>query len=395
MPEISVNDHNISETINVIDDLSMNLDETVQVLLLPAYEEFPFLAKTFLDIPLANLFAAISIFLLFLLFRKIFTSIVMGSLQKASKLTKNYYDDKIISALKSPVSFGFVLIGLHLFFLLIFKSTPFIKNILNMLVIYAIFWAIISVTDSMRGLFRHTTARFNPDLDKELGDFMLKMLKILIAGIGLGAILQVWSINVTALIASLGLGGLAFALAAKDAASNLFGSFALLADRSIRIGEWIKVGGVEGTVEDIGMRTTKIRSFEKSLFTVPNQIVANSPIENFSRRGARRIKMNVGLTYGTTSSQIQNIVTQIKAMMQSHEDISQDDTLLVNFNSFGDSALNIFIYAFIRTSDWAKYLTIQEEIHLKIMKIVEENNCSFAFPSQTLYVESLPEKTVL
>ncbi|WP_309498814.1 mechanosensitive ion channel domain-containing protein [Sulfurovum sp.] len=132
-----------------------------------------------------------------------------------------------------------------------------------------------------------------------------------------------------------------------------------------------------------------------NVITVPNQIVANSPIENFSRRGARRIKMNAGLTYGTTSSQIQNIVTQIKTMMQSHEDISQDDTLLVNFNSFGDSALNIFIYAFIRTSNWAKYLTIQEEIHLKIMKIVEENNCSFAFPSQTLYVESLPEKTVL
>ncbi len=150
--------------------------------------------------------------------------------------------------------------------------------------------------NALRGIFHSTTAKFNSDLAKEMGDFILKITKVIVGGVGFGAMLQVWGINVTALIASLGLGGLAFALAAKDTASNLFGSFALLADKSIRIGEWIKVGGVEGTVEDIGMRTTKIRSFQKSLITIPNQIVSNSPIENFSRRGIRRIKMRIGIT---------------------------------------------------------------------------------------------------
>jgi len=108
----------------------------------------------------------------------------------------------------------------------------------------------------------------------------------------------------------LGIGGLALALAAKDTAANLFGSIALLLDKSIRIGEWIKIDGVEGIVKDIGMRTTKIRTFKKSLVTLPNQLIANSHIENFSRREVRRIKMKIGLTYSTTSAQIESIVNR-------------------------------------------------------------------------------------
>ena len=395
MQTIQTTELNTSQSLNVIDDLSMNLEGTVQTLLVPVYEKFPFLANTFLDIPLANLFAAILVFLLFLLFRKLFTLMIIGTLQKISKLTHTYHDDKIISALKGPVRFAFILIGAHLFFLLIFKETPLIKNILNTLVVYTVFWTIISVMDSLRDLFHHATGKFNPDLAKEMGNFILKILKVLVGGVGLGAMLQVWGINITALVASLGLGGLAFALAAKDTASNMFGSFALLADKSIRIGEWIKVGGVEGTVEDIGMRTTKIRSFEKSLITVPNQIVANSPIENFSRRGVRRIKMNIGLTYSTSAEQMNMIVHEIRTMLHNHENISQKDTLLVNFESFGDSALNIFIYTFTSTSNWERYLNIREDIHLKIMKIVEENNASFAFPSQSIYVEQMPGENML
>ncbi len=393
--EVNTTELNATQTLNVIDDLSMNLDGTVQTLLIPVYERFPFSTHTFLDIPLANLFAAISVFLLFLLFRKLFTLMIIGTLQKLSKITDTYYDDKVISALRGPIRFTFILIGAHLFFLLIFKETEFIKNILNTLIVYTIFWAIIAVMESLRSAFHHATEKFNPDLAKEMGNFILKIAKILVGAVGLGAMLQVWGINVTALVASLGLGGLAFALAAKDTASNMFGSFALLADKSIRIGEWIKVGGVEGTVEDIGMRTTKIRSFEKSLITVPNQIVSNSPIENFSRRGIRRIKMQIGLTYGTSREQINAIVKELRELLHSHEKISQKDALLVNFESFGNSSLNIFIYAFANTSNWERYLNIREDIHLKIMKIVEDNGATFAFPSQSIYVEQMPDKNML
>jgi len=277
---------------------------------------------------------------------------------------------------------------------LIFKDTQTIKNILNTLIVYDIFWAIFAVIDSLKGVIYRTTRKFNPDLSKEIGNFILTLLKILAGGIGLGAMLQVWGINVTALVASLGLGGLAFALAAKDTAANLFGSFSLLIDKTVRIGEWIKVDGIEGTVEDIGIRTTKIRSFEKSLITVPNQIIANHPIENFSRRGVRRIKISIGLTYDTNSIQMKNIVKEIKIMLQHHKDIAHEEPLLVNFESFGDSSLSIFIYAFTATADWESYLQIREDIHLKIMKIVENNQASFAFPSQSIYIENFPQSKI-
>jgi len=378
-----------SNTINVLDGLDMNLDHLIQESLAPIYDAYPFLASTVIGIPLANLIAAIIIFVFFLVLRRFFTFIIMGSLQKLAKYTETYYDDKVISALKAPVSFGFIVVGLHLFFALIFWETPTIKNILNTLIVFVIFWIIIAIADALRGIFHQTTAKFHSDLSREMGDFILKIVKILIAGVGLGAMLQVWGINVTALIASLGLGGLAIALAAKDTASNLFGSFALLADKSVRIGEWIKVGETEGVVEAIGMRTTKIRSFEQSLITVPNQLVANTPIENYSRRGIRRIKMRIGLTYSTSSKQIKNIVEEIKYMLHSHEDISSKDTLLVNFESFGDSALHIFIYTFTSTANWDNYLSIREDVHYKIMQIIEKNNASFAFPSQSIYVEQM------
>ena len=383
-------DNNATLTLNVIDGLDMGIHTRVQDILSPMYETFPLLTKIIFGIPLANLIAAILVFFLFLFLRGIFTKVIMVFVQQLAKKTTTYYDDKIISALKAPLSFTFIILGLHLFFLIIYKETNTIKNILETMMVYTLFWAILSVVEALRGAIYSITGKFSSDLSKEMGNFIIAIIKILITGVGLGAMLQVWGINVTALVASLGIGGLAFALAAKDTAANLFGSFSLLADKSIRIGEWIKVNGVEGTVETIGMRTTKIRSFQKSLITVPNHIVANNPIENFSRRGIRRIKMHIGLTYDTSSEQITKIMADIKTMLQNHEGISQSDSLMVNFDTFGDSSLNIFIYTFTKTANWAKYLEIREDVNLQIMKIVEENGSAFAFPSQSIYVEQLP-----
>jgi len=258
------------------------------------------------------------------------------------------------------------------------------------MIIFNLFWALYALVHALRDAVYHFTQRFNPELAHEMGNFILTIIRGIVLSIGLGAILQNWGINVAGLVAGLGIGGLAFALAAKDTAANLFGSIALLFDKSIRIGEWIKIGEVEGVVEDIGMRTTKIRAFGKSLIMLPNQMIANNPIQNFSRRGVRRIKMTIGLTYDTNSKQIENILTQIRNMLENHENIAQKETMLVNFSSFDDSSLGIFIYTFTNTSNWAKYMDIKEDVNLKIMKIVEENNSSFAFPSQSLYVESLP-----
>ena len=245
---------------------------------------------------------------------------------------------------------------------------------------------------ALEGPIYRFAKKFGKDMYREIGAFFVKTLKIFVFSVGLVAILQEWSINVSAFIASLGLGGLAFALAAKDTASNLFGGLTILADNALKIDDWIKVGSVEGTVEEIGLRTTKIRTFEKSLVTVPNQIIANNPIENFSRRGIRRIKMRVGLTYSTSRETMQKILNDIKSMLKSHPGIAQDATMLVNFDEMQDSSLSIFIYTFTNTAVWSEYMKIREDVNLKIMQIVEKyEDADFAFPSQSIYVEKIPD----
>lgn len=387
-----LSDDNVSLGLDLVDGIDKSIDASkINSLLHPIYEKIPFLQTSFLGTTVGNLILAVIVLLFFFFLRKVFVFTIATFLQSLAKRTKNYYDDRIISALKGPVGLAFVLVGLHIALALVTRDNIIIKNILNTLLIFNIFWAIIALSEALKGVISSTMSKFNRDLSAEISNFILAIIKILIGALGLGAMLQVWGVNVTALVASLGLGGLAFALAAKDAASNLFGSFSLLADRSIRIGEWISVNGNEGIVEDIGMRTTKIRAFDKSLIVVPNQLVANSPVYNFSRRGVRRIKINVGLTYGTTKDQVITIVNEIRTMLETHEDISQDDTLLVNFESFGESSLNIFIYAYTATANWKRHLEIREDVHIKIMKIVEENGASFAFPSTSLYVEKMPK----
>jgi len=384
----------IEQSQEIIQKLDINFFPQVQQLLdyifySGSYGDF--FREQFFNIPIGNILGAFFSFFFFLFLRKLFANLIIYVIHPFTKTTKTYYDERILSALKGPLTFVFIIIGVRLFFALLFLETNLVNMIINSMIAYNLFWAIYELSYALRGIVYHFTSRFNPELSYEMGNFILAFIRGVIIATGMGVILQVWGINVSGLIAGLGIGGLAFALAAKDTAANLFGSIALLLDKSIRIGEWIKIDGVEGVVEDIGMRTTKIRSFQKSLITLPNQMIANSPIENFSRRGIRRIKMSIGVTYNTTSEQMEKTLLDIKTMLRNHKGISQKDTMLVNFTSFEDSALAILIYTFSNTANWAKYLDIKEDVNLKIMKILEENDVGFAFPSQSLYLESMPQ----
>jgi len=388
-----MNETNSSKTEVIINQLDINFFPQVQNILNRLYqtEEGEFFNTLYFDIPLGNIIAAIFSLLFFLILRKMFAALAIQVLQPLAKRTKTYYDDRILSALKGPLSFVFVTIGVRLFFALLFLETPLIHKVIDTMIMFNFFWAIYAMVHALRGLIYHFTERFNPELSHEMGNFLLTVIRVIVLSIGLGAILQLWGVNVAGLMAGLGIGGLAFALAAKDTAANLFGSIALLLDKSIRIGEWIKIDGVEGVVEDIGMRTTKIRTFRKSLITLPNQVIANSPIENYSRRGIRRIKIKLGLTYNASSEQIEQVIADITTMLRNHEGIAQDETMLVNFTSFDESALGLLVYTFSKTSNWERYLKTKEEVNLNIMKIVESNEVAFAFPSQSLYIESMPK----
>ncbi len=378
----------------VIDGLNIDLYHSIQPWLNKLYSGTysEYFSLSFFGIPLANFLAAILAFLFFLLLRTLFSSLIVASLLHITARTKTSLDDMIVRELREPLRFFFIILGLRVFFQLIFRETHWVKMILDAMTIYTVFWILYAITPAIKAsLYRYSHT--NDHLSYELSNFLIRIIRILIVILGLMAILYNFGINVTAFFASLGIGGLALALAAKDTAANLFGSIALLVDRSVKVGEWIKVAGVEGTVEDIGMRTTKIRTFEKSIIAIPNAIVASSPIENYSRRGIRRIKMFIGLTYDTSRKTMAAIVTDLRTLLNHHPDIAQDQAKLVNFRDFNASDLGIMIYTFASSSDWQTYLNIREDINLKIMEIVERHGASFAFPSQSLYVESLPTPT--
>jgi MscS family membrane protein len=334
-----------------------------------------------------NFVIALVIFLAFLFLRQLFTSFILNVAERLVRKTSNELDDNIIAVLRAPLRFTFIIIGLYFSLKYLDLNNEVTHNLFTTFAVYILFWIFYDLIVVLDEPIVNFSKKFGNELSHEIGLILVKTFKIAIVVIGIVAALQVWGINISAFIASLGLGGLAFALAAKDTAANLFGGLTLLADKSLKMDDWIKVGSVEGVVEEIGLRTTKVRTFEKSLITLPNQILANQPVENFSRRGIRRIKFRVGVRYDTPATSLETIVNNIKDMLQNHPNIAQDATMLVRFDKFEDSSLSIFVYTFTATADWARYLEIKEDINIKIMKIIEENNVEFAFPSQSLYIE--------
>jgi len=287
-----------------------------------------------------------------------------------------------LSNIKKPV---FLLIISSIFYITNdFLSIPqdfidIVKISTNTLFIYGMSWIVYELILPLYRL-----------IDKEqssLEKLIIKIVKIFVIIIGGITILQEWGYNVNGFLASLGLLGMAFALAAKDTVANLFGSFVIFTDKPFIVGDWIKTQDVEGTVEHIDIRSTRVRTFAQALVTVPNASLANSAILNWSQMGKRRIKMNLGLTYSTTGEQVEQIIADIKDMLVDHKDIHQE-TIHVYFSAFGDSSLNIFCYYFTKTTAWGEFMKVREDTYLKLMKIVESNGSSFAFPSQSIYIEN-------
>ncbi|MEO1941772.1 MAG: mechanosensitive ion channel domain-containing protein [Campylobacterales bacterium] len=328
----------------------------------------------------------IGVFLGFVMLRRIFSRTILGVLRRWVELTESTWDDKLFKAIRGPFRFLFIILGLFLFFAIVGILNKFTYGIVKSLIIYDLSWLLYNLTIHFQENIFEAMGRWGRT-SRELTSFVIKMLRGLIIAVGAIAILQEFGINVSGFIASLGLGGLAFALAAKDTAANIFGGIAILSDNIFKIGEWVKINNVEGIVEDIGIRTTKIRAFDKRLIIVPNSIIANSNVENFSRRDRRRVVMRLGLTYSTTPAQMEKILTEIREYLLNHPNIHKEP-LLVYFDEFQDSSLSIFCYFFTTTSEWQRYLKIREEINLNLKRIVEENGAQFAFPSQSLYIET-------
>lgn len=309
---------------------------------------------------------------------------------------KPYYQ-KIFTIIEKPLRWTIMIVGViaTLSVLELSNGTKaFFDLLINTAIIFILTWFFLRALTLFREYLISISYNLNQDLGPTFSKFFITFLRLIILLIALINILTTWGINVNGFIASLGLMGMALALAAKDTASHFFGSVMIFTDAPFKIGDWIKTPDVEGIVEEIGMRSTKVRTFAKAVVTVPNAMLANSAVLNWSRMNKRRIKMNIGLTYATTSEQMRAIITQIREHLSNHDDIHQE-TIFINFTEFNESSLGIFCYFFTKTTNWGEYMQVRENINLDIMHIVEKNGASFAFPSQSLYIEQIPDNELL
>ncbi len=309
----------------------------------------------------------------------------------ASSKTQTEWDDKIILAFTGPTGFLFAVgiwsISVYILALpapltnFLYQAFRIIAGIALIVLSYKL---VIVLSDFLRTI----TSKTKSDLDDQLMPIVERTLKSLVVIIGSLIILQNLGINVFSALAGLGIGGLAFALAAKDTAANLFGSFTIFMDQPFKIGDWVKINeSHEGIVESIGLRTTRIRTFQKTLISLPNAVVANSSIENISSRPVRRVLAKLGVTYGTTAKKIETFVKEIRSIIEEHEKATTEG-MQVSFVEYGAFSLDIMVYFYIKVADWTEELQAKQDVYLAIMNKAEELEIEFAFPTQTIHLES-------
>ena len=336
---------------------------------------------------------AFGIFLLFLIFRRLFTTIILARFKRFVQNTEGRFDDELIGALEQPVRFIPVVMG-------VFFAAEYLElqgtfkliadNFLRSLVVLTIFWGFFNAIGPLSFLFKRLERVFT----RPMIEWLVKATKIGIVFIGVATVLEIWGIEVGPIIAGLGLFGVAVALGAQDLFKNLIAGILVLAEKRFHPGDWIRVDGVvEGTVETIGFRSTRVRRFDKAPVFVPNAKLSDSAVTNFSAMTHRRIYWKIGVEYRTSVDQLRQIRDGIEGYVLGNSEFAQppEVSTFVRIDSFNDSSIDIMLYCFTRTTNWGEWLEIKERLAYRIMEVVESAGSGFAFPSQSLYVESLPD----
>ena len=348
----------------------------------------------FFGITVGEMATAAVVLFSFILMRKFFVRTVISRLKRWANLTETDIDDKIIKALQQPLMFLFFIIGLSFTvnWISFGSHTEIILiRIIKSLIAFTIFWTGFRLVDPVSMFFDRLLARLAGPVANEVKNYLLKFLKVFLFGSGVVAVLAQWGINPWPYFAGIGVLSLPFAFAAKDAVSNLFGGIKLiLIDRAFSVGDWIEAPSIgHGTVEQITLSTVRIRKFSKALQSVPNGIIANAAITNWSRMSNRQVKMDIGLVYSTTSDQFETILMNIKTFISEDNRVDDSVTEMVHLVAFNASSVDINLYYFTKTTDWVLWRGIIEEHMLAFMTIVADAGSSFAFPSQSIYVEDL------
>ncbi|MBE8221296.1 MAG: mechanosensitive ion channel family protein [Bdellovibrionales bacterium] len=252
-------------------------------------------------------------------------------------------------------------------------------------------WFLYSFSYILSEVLNLWASKTDNNVDDELVPLFSKLLRFSIVLLGSLMALQNVGVNVMSVMAGLGLGGLALALAAKDTAANLFGSIMILLDRPFKVGDWIVVDDLEGTVEAIGFRSTRLKTFYQSSIIVPNSFLANASINNMQERSSRRLKFHLGVSYSTTPDQIEAFMQGIKNIILAHQ-TTDKELYYVAFDEFGDFSLNILVQCFFQVPDRKQELKARRILCMEMLRLAHKLKVEFAFPTQSLYVESFPGK---
>ena len=341
---------------------------------------------------LGDILVAVAIVLLSWLVRKLFAHFVVRRARAWTARSHTKIDDAVVDALEKPL--GLVPLALGLFLageILQLQGTAetVVESLDKSLIIVVIFWSFYRLVGPLSFLLRGLEAY----LGHEIVEWLIKAIKIAFLFVGAAAILETWGIEVGPILAGLGILGVAVALGAQDLFKNLIAGLLVIAEKRFGVGDWIKVEGtVEGTVEKIGFRSTRIRRFDQAPVQVPNTMLSDQAVTNYSAMTHRRIYWTIGVEYRTTVPQLRKIRDQIEAYITDNPafvDASKVSTF-VRIDAFSDSSIDIMLYCFTETTKWGEWLAIKETLAFRIKEIVEEAGTGFAFPSRSLYMESLP-----
>ena len=313
------------------------------------------------------------------------------------------YIDSFAKAFNHPIQAFLWILAFYSFIVLSplnpFSQHPAFDKILRSSLIICLIGGVYNLCDAGHGLIMQLLKRSNQHIDETIGELISALAHMLCIMLGVVMVAKEWDYDITAFIASLGIGAMAIAFAAKDSLANVFGSIVIITERPFVVGDWISANNVEGIVEKVSFRSTCIRTFYQELVYVPNNLLSNTPIINYTQRQKYRIQFLLGVTYSTTREQLQNVCQQIRQLCEQMDDIYSEG-FDVNFFEFGDSSLNIRIVCYAKvpenTQNYAlknsMYHKIRERFNLEVMRILEENGVSCAFPSRSIYFETpIPE----
>ncbi|OUU51331.1 MAG: mechanosensitive ion channel protein MscS [Pelagibacteraceae bacterium TMED65] len=343
-----------------------------------------------LGISLLQIGSVTLILVISLLMRNFFANFVVRRIKNLVLKTGNKIDDSLFESLIPPLKLLpiiFVFIFFSLYLQVDTSLSNFIKKINLTLTTIFIFWIIHQSLNTFFIFFE----KLERVLTKGLTIWIFNSSKYLLMFLGIVAVLDVWGIKIGPIIAGLGLFGVAVALGAQDLFKNLISGILIIVERRFHLGDIIEVPGyATGTVEHIGFRSTLIRQFDTVTISIPNYVFSDTSIINYSKRKYRRIKWIIGLVYDTSTEQLKKICLDINEYISKDNDfiINNDHQLFVRIEKFSESSIDILVQVFANTNEWEKYLIIKEKLAIKVKEIVEENKSSFAFPSQSIYVEN-------